>query len=287
MDLIAAIVLGIALGVTEFLPISSLGHSLVLEAVFNFPQTLIGSPAADIANARTALGLFIQGGAVLAVLVFYRRDLLSEARSLGSDPKARRLWLNVLIAFIPIGVLGLVFNTWIKAHLFQPIVVAIALIFGGVIFLVVESTRRKDYQPTANTLEEITPRQALLIGLAQITALIPGVSRSGSTIIGGLLTGLSREVAASFTFYLFIPTLGSAVLYELFNQIRKHELATALLPYFLVATVVAFVTSLFAIRFLIRFISTHDFRGFGIYRIVIGALIIILIVTGVIQQVTG
>jgi len=280
MDFVAAIVLGLVLGITEFLPVSSLGHSLVLEAIFNFPHT---TAVGTVKDARDGLALFIQGGAVLAVLVAYRTDLLSEARRLGSDPKARRLWLNVLLAFLPIGVLGLVANKWITDHLFQPIVVAIALIVGGVVFLIVEATRRTDYQPTANTLEEITPRQAILVGLAQIVALIPGVSRSGATIIGGLLAGLSREVATRFTFYLFIPTLGAAAIYALYKQLSTHVFDKSLLPLYVVATVVAFVTSLIAIQVLVRYISTHSFRIFGIYRIIVGVIIIVLIAASVIQ----
>ncbi len=278
MDIIIAIILGIALGITEFLPISSLGHSLVLEAFLGFPHTITDPTA--IQQARTSLGLFIQGGAVLAVIVYYGRELLGLASKLPSDPKVRGLFLNVLIAFIPIGLLGLLFNHWIKDHLFTPWIVGVALIVGGIIFLLVESRK---YEPTTHDLESITPRQALLIGIAQITALIPGVSRSGSTIIGGLLTGLDRAVAAKFTFYLFIPTLGAAAGYELFNAFRGNQVDSALLPYFLLATVVAFVTSLLAIRILLSYISTHDFRAFGVYRIIVGALILLLIVTQVIK----
>ena len=280
MDFVAAIVLGIALGVTEFLPISSLGHSLVLESLFNFPQTLATPSPEAIQNARNAISLFIQGGAVLAVIVYYGRELLADVRKLPTDPATRRLWLNVLIAFVPIGILGLIFNGLIKHYLFSPVIVALALIIGGVILLLVE---RRDYEPTAISLEAITPRQALLIGLAQITALIPGVSRSGSTIVGGLVAGLSREVATRFTFFLFIPTLGAAAGYELFNQVRKHQLEPALLPYFILAFVVAFVVSLVAIRFLLRYVSGHKFNAFGIYRIVIGVLILLLIAANVIH----
>jgi undecaprenyl-diphosphatase len=283
MDFVAAIVLGIALGITEFLPISSLGHSLVIESLLKFPQSLTSLPTPDmvaIANAQNALRLFIQGGAVLAVIVFYARELLAEARKLPTDAITRRMWLNILIAFIPVGVLGLLFNEPIKKYLFTPWVVALALIVGGIILLVVE---QREYKPTATALEAVTPRQALLIGLAQITALIPGVSRSGSTIVGGLLAGLSREVATSFTFFLFIPTLGAAAGYELFNQVRKHTLETSLLPYFALAFVIAFAVSLIAIRVLLRYVGTHNFKAFGIYRIVVGVLILVLIAVNVIH----
>src|SRR5579864_4060175 len=193
MDFIAAIVLGIAMGITEFLPVSSLGHSLVLEALFNFPQTVaVGN---TIQNERNVIAFFIEGGAVLAVLAYYARDLLAEARKLPSDAPTRQLWLNVIIAFIPIGILGLLFNSWIQDHLFAPWIVGVALIVVGILFLVIE---QRKYQPTTNTLEAVTPRQALMVGIAQVGALIPGVSRSGSTILGGLLSGLSREVATQF-----------------------------------------------------------------------------------------
>ena len=217
MDLVAAIILGIALGITEFLPISSLGHSLVLEALFGFPTTLTDPTA--IKNARDTLAVFIQGGAVLAVIVYYARDLLKQASQLPSDPKVRQLWINVIIAFVPIGILGLLFNKWIKDHLFQPWIVGAALIVGGIIFLL---TEQREPKPVTHTLEQITPRQALFVGIAQIAALIPGVSRSGATIIGGLLTGLEREVATQFTFYVFIPTLGAAAGYQLFQAFRDH-----------------------------------------------------------------
>lgn len=287
MDLLAAIILGIALGITEFLPISSLGHSLVLEALLGFPHTL--TDATQIQDARTSLGLFIQGGAVLAVLVYYSRDLLAELQEIPSSPAARQFWINIIIAFVPIGVLGLIFNKQIKQYLFAPGVVAVALIVGGVILLLVEQFKARSAIGTAQTVtsntksvEQITPRQALLIGIAQIAALIPGVSRSGATIVGGLLVGLEREVAAKFTFYLFIPTLGAAAGYELFNAFRNHQIDSSLLPYFILATVIGFVVSLGAIRFLLGYISTHDFRAFGVYRIVIGVLILVLIAVKVI-----
>jgi undecaprenyl-diphosphatase len=277
MDYIAAIVLGIAMGITEFLPVSSLGHSLVLEALFNFPQT---AAVGTIQNARNVIGFFIEGGAVLAVLVYYARDLLAQARKLPTDPLTRRLWLNVLLAFIPIGFFGLVFNSWIQDHLFAPWIVAVALIVVGVIFLLIE---QRKYEPTTTTLEMITRRQALMVGIAQIGALIPGVSRSGATIIGGLLSGLSRETATQFTFYLFIPTLVSAVGYEMFSQIRQGLFPTNLLPYLLLAAAVAFVVSLFTIRFLLSYVGHHDFKPFGVYRIIIGVLIIALVAVNVIH----
>jgi len=266
VNVIESIVLGIVLGLTEFLPVSSLGHSLVLTAWFKFPATQA---------ARDTFALFIQGGAVLAVLVYYSRDFWQQARRLPSDPKTRRLWLNVLIAFLPIAVLGLLFGKQIQRYLFSPLVVGIALIVGGVVFLLVD---RGATQPGRASLEAITPRQALLIGLAQVTALVPGISRSGATIIGGLLSGLDRTTATVFTFYLFIPTLGSAAAYALYTAYKDKLVDPALLPYFLLATIVGFLVSFVAMRWLLGYISTHDFRPFGVYRIVVGLLIIVLAV---------
>ncbi len=265
MPLIASIILGIVLGITEFLPVSSLGHSIILAALFGFPPTK---------EARDTLAVFIQAGAVLAVIVYYSRDLLNQARQIPSNPKVQRLWLNVIIAFIPIGILGLVFNNLIKKYLFSPLIVAAALIVGGVIFLFVE---QRKHQPATHNLEDITVRQALLIGIAQIIALVPGVSRSGATIIGGMLTGLDRTVATTFTFYLFIPTLGAASAYSLYTAFRDKLVDSSLIPYFLVAAVVGFVVSLIAIRWLLRYISTHDFRPFGVYRIIVGVVVIIIV----------
>ncbi len=268
LEIVASVILGIVLGITEFLPISSLGHSLVLSNLLSNSAQFLKDK-----NNRDFIAIFIQGGAVLAVLVYYARDLIKEARQLPSDPKTRRLWLNVLIAFLPVGILGLLFNNFITTYLFSPLIVGIALVVGGVIFLLVE---QKSYQPTTHKLEDITPRQALSVGIAQITALIPGVSRSGATIIGGLLTGLDRTVATVFTFYLFIPTLGAAVGYELYKAFKGHTITGGVLPYFLLAAAVGFVVSLIAIRWLLRFISNHNFKGFGIYRIIIGLIIIAL-----------
>src|SRR5262249_16845889 len=152
-------ILGIAMGVTEFLPVSSLGHSLVLEALLNFPRTVA---TGSVQNARNVVGFFIEGGAVLAVLVYYVRDLLAEARRLPSDSLTRQLWINVLIAFIPIGIVGLLFNKVIQAYLFAPWIVGVALIVVGVMFIVIE---RRSYAPTTTRLEAISPFQALLVGL--------------------------------------------------------------------------------------------------------------------------
>ena len=270
MEIIAAIILGLVLGISEFLPVSSVGHSLVLSSLLSFPPTQA---------LRNTFAVFIEGGAWVAVIVFYSRDLLTQARQFSSDPKVRQLWLNVIIAFIPVGVVGFLLHDWVEQVLFSPLVVALSLIGGGIAFLLVE---RRDQPPQTVKLEDVSLRQAVWVGIAQILALIPGVSRSGATIIGGLLAGLDRETATVFTFYLFIPTIAAASGYELFNAFRKGSIAPSLLPYFLLAAVVGFLVSLVTIRWLLRYVRRHDFRPFGVYRIVVGILVIILVAARVI-----
>ena len=264
----ASIILGIVLGISEFLPVSSVGHSLVLSSLMSFPPTQV---------ARDTFAVFIEGGALLAVVFFYRRDLLQQARQFSKDGNVRHLWRNVLIAFLPIGIIGFLFHDWVEQVLFSPLVVGISLIVGGIVFIVVE--RRKVTVQTVS-LTAMTPWQALWVGMAQILALIPGVSRSGATIIGGLLAGLDRQVATVFTFYLFIPTLAAASGYEIFNALRKGMIDSGLMPYFLLAAVIGFLVSLLAMRWLLHFIRNHDFQVFGVYRIIFGGIVIMLVLIG-------
>ncbi len=279
MDFLIAVILGVVLGITEFLPISSLGHSIVLEAFLGFPRTVVLAGPEAIKQARDALALFIQLGAVLAVIVYYFRDLMGLLGRLPSDPKARRLFGNLILAFLPIAILGFFFNHEIKAVFFSPWVVAVSLILGGIVFLIVES--RKAQPATVTNLEEIPWHKALWVGIAQIFALIPGVSRSGATIIGGLLVGLERKVVANFSFLLFIPTLGAAAGFELFKAVKGKTLDHALWPFFLLAAAVGFIVSLGVIRWLMKYISTHNFKIFGFYRIGAGVVIGTLLLMGV------
>src|SRR5271157_952639 len=271
MAAFASIILGIVLGISEFLPVSSVGHSLVLSALMSFPPTQV---------TRDTFAVFIEGGALLAVVVFYSRDLFKQAQKFSHDSNVRRLWFNVLIAFLPVGIVGFLLHDWIEQTLFSPLIVGISLIAGGVAFLVVE---RRKVQPRTVQLEAMTPRQALWVGIAQILALIPGVSRSGATIIGGLLAGLDRQVATVFTFYLFMPTLAAASGYEIFNALRKGTIDAGLMPYFLLAAIIGFLVSLVAMRWLLRFIRNHDFQVFGVYRILFGGIVILLVMIGRIQ----
>ena len=269
MDFLNAIVLGIVEGLTEFLPVSSTGHLLVASAVLAFPP----------ASYRLSFDIFIQIGAVVAVLAYYARDLFSQARQLPTDRSIQRFWLNILIAFLPAAVVGLAVENQLDAFMATPnssapsLVIAVALIVGGIIFLLVERGERTG---SVHALTEVSTRQALWIGLAQVTSLIPGISRSGASIVGGLLAGLDRVTATAFSFYLFIPTLGAATLYKLYSAFRDHLIVVDQLPLFLVAAFVALVVSYASIAWLLRFVAHHDFKLFGYYRISAGAVIIVL-----------
>jgi undecaprenyl-diphosphatase len=225
---------------------------------------------------------------VLAVAWFYRHDLFARLAALPSSRPARRFWLNLLLAFLPAGLLGFLLGDRIKEALFRPAVVAVSLIVGGVVLWLVERRLRAKGSPEVELgpgglrdldgpgprgLDAVTPRQALLVGLAQITALVPGVSRSGSSIVGGLLAGLDRETATAFSFYLALPTLGGATLYDLLRNLGEIAARGEGLR-FAVGTVVAFFTALAAVGWLLRFVARNDFRGFAVYRVLAGLAIL-------------
>lgn len=263
------VILGIVQGLTEFLPISSTGHLIVTSALLNFEGSLGGT-----------FEIFIQLGTVFSVLVFFRREIWQQVRAIPTDRSTQRFWLAVAIAVVPAGLLGVLFSDQIKAVLFSPVVVGVALIAGGLVFLAVE--RRPT--PAAGAPEvtpeatEITLRQAVGVGLAQMFALIPGVSRSGATIIGGLLTGLNRRAATQFSFYLAIPTLGSATLYDLWKSrdlITSNDLAMLA-----VGAVVSGVVGWLAVGWLLRFVANNTFVAFGYYRIAAGVVILLLVLAG-------
>lgn len=268
IDLLQAFILGVVEGITEFLPISSTGHLLVT------------SQAIGAANTAGTFEIVIQAGAVLAVLLFYRKQLLERALAFPASWHARRFWFTLLAAFMPAAVVGLLFDDYLDALLGDPHlnarVVAIALIVGGVILWLVDRKGHSEGEEPvpADTFRVISFRQALLIGLAQCLALVPGVSRSGATIVGGLLTGLSRREATEFSFYLALPTLGAATGYTLLKNFDKL-VQVGSVGSLLVGTVVAFITSLLAMGWLLRYVSGHDFRGFAVYRVVAGVLILL------------
>jgi undecaprenyl-diphosphatase len=250
MEILNALILGVVEGLTEFLPVSSTGHLIL---------------ASDLLGANDERGkvfdIAIQTGAILAVIWEYR------ARFFRVDPK---LWLNLIVAFIPAAVLGLAFGAYIKAHLFSAVPVASAFIVGGLIILFVEG---KKLSSRVDGTEAMTWLDALKVGIAQCLALIPGTSRSGATIIGGMLFGLSRRAATEFSFFLAVPTLLAAGAYDLWKS--RALFAARDLPMFAVGLAAAFVSAFIVIRWLIRYVATHDFRPFAWYRIVFGAVVLL------------
>ncbi|MCU0950523.1 MAG: undecaprenyl-diphosphate phosphatase [Burkholderiaceae bacterium] len=274
-----AAILGIVEGLTEFLPISSTGHLIVAASLLDFTGE----------NAKT-FEVAIQTGAMVAVIWEYRRKLLGTVTGLGHDPAARRFAMNVIIAFAPAVALALVFGSFIKAHLFHPVPVAAAFVLGGIVILIVEKRHKRLYGERdlqggrlarVESVDDMTALDALKVGLAQCAALIPGTSRSGATIIGGMIFGFSRKAATEFSFYLAIPTLIGAGAYSVWKQ--RDLLTMADVPLFAVGLVFAFISALICIRWLIRYIATHDFIIFAWYRIVFGIVILLTAYTGVVD----
>lgn len=256
-----AIVLGAVEGLTEFLPISSTGHLLVTADMLRF-------------GAGGTFAIVIQLGAALAVLGYYARDLLAQAHALNRDAAVRRFWLNVAVAFVPAAAVGVLLHAWIKRELFaSPTVIAYALLAGGLVFLLVERLPRRP-SSTAD-VTEMSLRQALGIGMAQVCALVPGVSRSGATIIGGMLAGLDRPTATRFTFYLALPTLGAATLFDLVGSLG--QLTSADVGVLVLGTAAALVVAWATIGWLLRYVAHHTFVAFGVYRIVAGLVILVLV----------
>lgn len=274
MDLLLAtkiILMGIVEGLTEFLPISSTGHLI-----------LAGSLLQLTGETIKVFEIVIQAGAIFAVCWEYRKKIAQVLLGLGNDPKARKFALNIFVAFLPAAVLGLLFSKKIKAYLFNPVSVALAFIVGGIIILWAE--RRHSNQSTSRVraleIDDLSLLDALKLGMAQTLALIPGTSRSGATIIGGLVFGLSRKAATEFSFFLAIPTLLGATVYSLYKA--RADLSLADLPSFGLGTVAAFISAFLCVRWLLRFISTHTFTAFAWYRIAFGLMILITAYTGTI-----
>ena len=255
-----ALIMGIVEGLTEFLPISSTGHLIITGDLLNFLER----------EQRDLFEIFIQLGAILAVCWEYRRKLIHAVAAVASEEKSRQFWLNLIIAFIPAAFLGLLFSKAIKAYLFSPVPVAAAFIVGGLAILWAE---RRKHTVTVAEVDAMGWRSALKIGLAQCFALIPGTSRSGATIIGGLLFGLSRQAATEFSFFLAIPTLTAAALYDLYKH--RELLSADLSSVLAVGFVASFVFALLAVRGLVRYISKHDFVVFAWYRIAFGVVVLL------------
>ncbi len=256
--LLHALILGIVEGLTEFLPISSTGHLILVGDLLKFND-----------EKGKVFENVIQFGAILAVMWEYRAKITAVVTGLGHDRAARRLMLNLAIAFIPAAVLGLAFSKIIQAHLFQPVPVALAFIVGGFVILWAE---KRQHLIRVESADELTPLDALKVGCAQCLALIPGTSRSGATIIGGLLFGLSRKAATEFSFFLAIPTLTAATCYEVYKERALFSFDD--IGMFSVGFVASFISAFFCVRWLLRFISTHDFKPFAWYRIAFGLAVL-------------
>lgn len=257
-----AIIMGLVEGFTEFLPISSTGHLIVAGSLINFTGD----------KAKT-FDIAIQAGAILAVMWEYRVRIATVLSGMFSDKRQQKFILNLIIAFVPAAVLGLVFSKMIKEKLFAPAPVAIAFIVGA--FVILWAEKRHKMLPGSSrveTVDDMSPLDALKIGCAQALALIPGTSRSGATIIGGMLFGLSRTAATEFSFFLAIPTLLAATVYSVYKD--RALLSAADLPLFGIGGVAAFVSAFLCVRWLLRYISSHNFTIFAWYRIVFGLFIL-------------
>jgi undecaprenyl-diphosphatase len=285
MLLIKAAIMGVVEGLTEFLPISSTGHLILAGALLGF----------DDEKAKV-FDIAIQTGAIFAVILVYWQKIRNTLVALPTEKKAQQFALNVLIAFIPAVVLGLLFGKAIKAHLFTPVVVATTFIIGGFIILWAERRHRVEkYIPTVmegnlaqtkmvsgtitvHSIDDMTWKDAVKVGLIQCLAMIPGTSRSGATIIGGMLLGLSRKAATDFSFFLAMPTLIGAGAYSLYKE--RAVLSMADVPMFSVGLVFSFISAWICVRWLLRYISSHSFVPFAYYRIAFGIVVLLTAWTG-------
>ena len=275
--LLKAAVMGVVEGLTEFLPISSTGHLILAGALLGMDD-----------DKAKVFDIAIQTGAIFAVIIVYWQKIASTVLALPTQHEARRFALNVFIAFLPAVVLGLLFGKFIKAHLFTPTVVASTFIIGGFIILWVEGWGRRNTEaaqeahPNDNArivnVESMSPLDALKVGLVQCLAMIPGTSRSGATIIGGMLLGLSRKAATDFSFYLAIPTLMGAGAYSLYKE--RELLSMAYAPVFAVGLMFSFISAWICVRWLLRYIASHSFIPFAWYRIVFGIVVLATAWTG-------
>ena len=267
MLLIKAAIMGVVEGLTEFLPISSTGHLILAGSLLGFDDTK--AKVFDIA---------IQTGAIFAVILVYWQKIRSTLMALPSSRQAQKFALNVFIGFLPAVVLGLLFGKYIKAHLFTPVVVATTFIVGG--FIILWAEKRQTGNVRVQTVDDMTPMDALKVGLVQCLAMIPGTSRSGSTIIGGMLMGLSRQAATDFSFFLAIPTLIGAGVYSLYKE--RALLSMADIPLFATGLIFSFISAWLCVRWLLRYIASNSFVPFAWYRIVFGIIVLVTAFSGMV-----
>jgi undecaprenyl-diphosphatase len=265
-NILQAIFLGIVEGFTEFLPISSTGHLIVAADLIGFH------------NDGRVFEIAIQLGAILAVVVEYRKKFLGVAQGMFSDTKSQNFIRNLLIAFLPAAIMGVLFISLIKTYLFNALSVATMLILGGIVILWAE---RRKHQVRVTNVDDITWKDALKVGLFQVVSMVPGTSRSGATIIGGLFIGLDRKVAAEFSFFLAVPTMFAATFYDMFKH--RDLLHANEIPMFAAGFVTAFFAAWLAVRTLVRFVANHTYEVFAWYRIAFGLIILITAYTGLVS----
>ena len=257
MDIIKPFILGIVEGVTEFLPVSSTGHLILAGDMLGFTG-----------EKAKVFEVFIQMGAILAVIWLFREKVLSSIKGIGTE-KTNKFLLNLFVAFLPAAFFGLLTHSLIKHYLFSPITVAFALILGGIVIFIIERTVGL---PHIMDIDNVSLKKAFGIGLAQVLSLFPGVSRAGATIMGGMVIGLERKVATEFSFFLAIPTMFAATSYDLFKNL--HSLSTNDVPDFAIGFIISFFSAILVIKAFIGFVTRHNFNSFALYRIVFGIVVL-------------
>lgn len=257
-----ALIMGIVEGCTEFLPISSTGHLILAGSLLDFTGD----------NVKV-FSIAIQAGAMLSVVWVYRQKIISVLKGMFTNAKDRKFVINLIVAFLPAAVLGVLFSRKIQDFLFYPVPVAAAFIVGGLLIIFVERKNEKNPVARVESVDDMTLMDAFKVGCAQAFALIPGTSRSGATIIGGMLFGLSRKAATEFSFFLAMPTLFGAAVYSVFKE--RALLSAADVPLFTIGTISAFVSAFLCVRWLLRYISSHNFIPFAWYRIAFGIFVLV------------
>ena len=266
--LLKAAIMGIVEGLTEFLPISSTGHLILAGSLMGF-----------VGGKAKVFEIAIQTGAIFAVMLVYWQKIRSTLVELPTSREAQKFALNVFIGFLPAVVLALLFGKYVQEHLFTPVIVATTFIVGG--FIILWAEKRPASATRVHSVDDMTPMDAIKVGLVQCFALVPGMSRSGSTIIGGMLIGLSRKAATDFSFFLGMPTLIGAGVYSMYKERATLSMADA--PLFLVGLVFSFISAWLCVRWLLRFISTNSFVPFAWYRIVFGIIVLVTAYTGMVD----